>query len=112
MITQIPPHVRRHGRSPHIRIEVSDGASIPDPSDKRLVTAWSIAFAGAVGMLVYLCSTQPDPYWLVLQFVSAGIVVTFQVTVSAITLAIPIGLLTGVGRLSRHRAINLVASPM
>lgn len=93
-----------------IRIDVSDGASIPDHRDKRLVTAWSIAFAGAVGMLIYLCVTKPDPYWLVLQFVSDGIVVTFQVTISSICLAIPIGLLTGVGRLSRNRIINLIAS--
>ncbi len=96
--------------TPNIRIEVSDGAAIPDPRDRRLVTAWSLSFTGAVALLLYLCISQPDPYWNLLQFVSDGIVVTFQLTVSAIACAIPIGLVTGIGRLSKNRAVNLVAS--
>jgi len=94
----------------NIRIEVSDGASIPDPKDRRLLTAWSLSCMGAIGVLAYLCFSTPDPYWDLLQFISDGILVTFQVTLSAISIAIPIGLITGIGRLTRNRFFNLIAS--
>lgn len=96
---------------PHpVRIEISDGASIPDPREKRLINAWSISVTGAVSLLVLLCVFMPDPYVNMLEFIADGIVVTFQVTVMAIGLSIPIGLITGIGRLSRNRALNLLAS--
>ncbi|MDR2892258.1 MAG: amino acid ABC transporter permease [Deltaproteobacteria bacterium] len=94
----------------HIRIEVSDGASIPDPKDRRIVTAWSISIFGAITSLILLCLLKSDPFWNMLQFVSDGVIVTFQVTIFSILLAIPIGMVTGLGRLSQVRAINLVAS--
>jgi polar amino acid transport system permease protein len=95
---------------PPVRIEVSDGASIPDPHDKNLVTAWSISITGAIGLLVLLCLIRPNPFWLMLKFISDGVLVTFQVTVISIMLSIPIGLITGIGRLSKRRGVNLVAS--
>lgn len=94
----------------HIRIEVSDGASIPDPKDKRLITAWSISFFGAVTALACLCIFLPHPFWDLLQFVSDGILVTFQITITSILVTIPIGMVTGLGRLSSIRIINLIAS--
>lgn len=96
--------------NPPVRIEISDGAQIPDPSDTRLVTAWSLSLAGAVGLLVFLCFTYPDPYWRILQLMPEGIKVTFLVTLYAIAITIPLGCLVGLGRLSRFRLINLVAS--
>lgn len=94
----------------NVRIEITDGASIPDPKERRILNAWSLSFVSAVGILLYLCISQPDPYWRLLQFLPDGILITFQVTFFSILLSIPIGLLTGIGRLSKNRAINLVAS--
>ncbi len=94
----------------NVQIEISDGASIPDHKDTRLITAWSLAFFGAVGILGYLCLFYPKPYLDVLLFLPDGIKVTFQMTVLGICFAIPIGMLTGLGRLSRNRVINLIAS--
>lgn len=94
----------------NVRIEISDGASIPDPKDRRLLTAWSLSFLSAVGLLIYLCATQPEPYWDIMLFLPDGIAITFQVTVLSILFSIPLGLMTGLGRLSRNRFINLVAS--
>ncbi|MDR1242254.1 MAG: amino acid ABC transporter permease [Deltaproteobacteria bacterium] len=93
-----------------VRIEISDGASIPDPKDRRLITAWSISFAGAILALVLLCVFREDPFWLMLQFISDGVVVTFEITILAILVSIPLGLITGLGRLSGIRAFNLLAS--
>ena len=103
-------HLRIMNDQPQVRIEVSDGASIPDPKDRRLVTAWSISFFGAIVALVCLCVFRSDPFWLMFQFVSDGILVTFQVTIFSILLAIPIGMLTGLGRISKIRPLNLIAS--
>lgn len=95
---------------PNIRIEVSDGASIPDHRDRNIINAWSIAFFGAITALIVLCTVYSDTYVDILLFVSDGVLVTFQVTILSIMLAIPIGLLTGIGRLSSNRLVNLIAS--
>lgn len=92
------------------KIEVGDGAAIPTPDDRGLVSAWWIALIGAVALLVFLPVIKPDPYLNILRFVPDGILITFQVTVLSISLAIVIGLFTGLGRISSNRLINLVAS--
>jgi polar amino acid transport system permease protein len=96
-------------QKPHT-IEVGDGAAIPLKSDKGLFTAWRLAFVGALATLTWLTVTRPDPYLKIIMFVPDGILVTFKVTVGAILLALIIGLITGLGRISRNRVINGVAS--
>jgi len=93
-----------------VRIEITDGASIPDPKDTRLFTAWSLSLFGAVGVLLFLCLRHPDPYWTIVQLLPEGIKVTFLVTIYSICITIPLGCLVGLGRLSRFRPINLLAS--
>ena len=93
-----------------VRILVSDGAAIADPKDKRIITAWSISITAAVLTLIGLCIFLPDPFWDLLQFISDGILVTFQVTILSITISVAIGMFTGLGRLSKNRGINLLAS--
>ena len=94
----------------YTKIEVGDGAAIPNPEDKGLVSAWWLAIFGAIALLIALPLIKPDPYLRILKFIPDGIVVTFEVTVFSISLAIVIGLLTGLGRISSNRLINLVAS--
>ncbi len=89
---------------------ITEGASIPDPKNKSFLQAWNLAFVLAVGSLILLCTLKPDPYWEVMKFVPDGLLVTFQVTILSIVIAIPIGLLTGLGKLSRNKVINLIAS--
>lgn len=94
----------------NIRIVVSDGASIPDPREWRLVNAWSVSLTGALLALAVLCFIWPNPYMDILAFLPDGLLVTFEVTVLSICCAIPLGLLTGLGRISSNRFINLAAS--
>lgn len=54
--------------APNIRIEVTEGAQIPDPRDRRLLNAWTLAFCVAVVALVTLCATQPEPYLEIVKF--------------------------------------------
>jgi polar amino acid transport system permease protein len=94
----------------HKQIEVGDGAAIPAKSDAGLFTAWRIAFGGAILISLWLVLTRPDPYLAIFTFVPDGIIVTFKVTVGAILLAIIIGLITGLGRISSNKMINGLAS--
>lgn len=91
-------------------IEIGDGAAIPKPEDRGLLSAWWIAFVGTIGLIVILPMVKPDPYANILRFIPDGILVTFKVTIMSISLAMVIGLLTGLGRISKNRFINLMAS--
>lgn len=93
-----------------IVIDVGDGAAIPKASDKGLVSAWRISFAGALIVLACLLYFKPDPYLRIFKFLPDGILVTFEVTVCSIILAMVLGLITGLGRISRNKHINLIAS--
>jgi polar amino acid transport system permease protein len=97
-------------KTEHPPIEVSDGAAIPTKGDRGLFNAWWVSFIGAIGVLFYLVSSRPDPYLAIVKFLPDGIVVTFKVTIGAILLAVLLGLITGLGRLSTNRVINGIAS--
>ncbi|MFK4763424.1 amino acid ABC transporter permease [Desulfobaculum sp. SPO524] len=94
----------------HVTIDIGDGAAIPRKRDIGLFNAWWLAFLGAFAIITYLCVTKPDPYLDILRFVPDGVLVTFQVTILSILLSLVIGLITGLGRLSRNRVFNLIAS--
>ena len=106
--------MKKHDKAPNghepVVIDVGDGAAIPKASDKGLVSAWRISFLGAVAVLAYLLIDRPDPYLRIFKFVPDGILVTFQVTVFSIAMALVIGLITGLGRISRNKYVNLIAS--
>jgi polar amino acid transport system permease protein len=93
-----------------VEIDIGDGAAIPTKDDKGLVSAWRISFVGAIIALLYLVIFHPDPYLRIVRFIPDGILVTFEVTLASISLSLVIGLITGLGRISRNKYINLVAS--
>jgi polar amino acid transport system permease protein len=91
-------------------IEQHDGPAIPRKSDRGLVSAWWLSLAVSVGTLLYLVLVEQGAYLRLIKFVPDGVLITFQVTIFSLILALFIGLLTGLGRVSRNRWINLVAS--
>ncbi len=91
-------------------IILTEGPAMSSPSDRRLFSAWNLSFVAAVATLIGLCVYRPDPYWKVMTFVPDGLFMTFKITLVSIVLAVPLGLVTGLGRLARNPAINLVAS--
>lgn len=109
-----------------VTIEVGDGAAIPRKKDRGIVDAWWLSFIGAIVVISYLCLAKPEPYLRILKFVfgeikstpwetllslwDSGVGVTFRVTILSIMVALVLGLITGLGRLSRNRLINLIAS--
>jgi polar amino acid transport system permease protein len=95
---------------PNPKIEVTDGAAIPSKRDVGLFSAWRISFFGALAVLIYLLVSKPDPYLRIAKFLPDGIWVTFQVTFFSIIIALLLGLITGIGRVSKNSLINAVAS--
>lgn len=92
------------------KITIRDGTLIPGKGKKEIFSAWRISFFGAVGILIFLVIYSPDPYSRILLFIPDGILRTFQVTVFSILLALVIGLFAGLGRVSRIKAINRIAT--
>jgi len=92
------------------KIEISDGALIPDKGEKSIFSAWRISFFGAIALLVILPIASPDPFWDIMKFIPDGILRTFQVTVLSIAVALVIGLVAGLGRISRVTIINRIAT--
>ena len=92
------------------RIEVSDGALIPEKEERATFTAWRISFFGALALLVLLPVVWPARYWPIIRFIPDGILATFEVTVMSIVFALILGLLTGLGRISRIKLINRIAT--
>lgn len=91
-------------------ITVSDGALIPDRGEASVFSAWRISFFGALGLLILLPILSPDPYIDILRFLPDGILRTFQVTVISIIFAMVIGLIAGLGRISRVTIVNRLAT--
>jgi polar amino acid transport system permease protein len=99
------------GSSPRkSRIEISDGALIPERGERAVFSAWRISFFGAIALLVLLPFISPEPYRRIITFLPDGILQTFKVTVLSIVFALIVGLFTGLGRISRIRIINRIAT--
>ncbi len=92
------------------KIPTSDGTLIPEKKARDVFSAWKIAFFGAIGLLIFLPIYSPDPFARILLFLPDGILRTFQVTVLSILLALVIGLVAGLGRISRIQIINRIAT--
>jgi len=92
------------------RIEVSDGALIPGKGEKSTFSAWRISFFGALALLIILPIVHPKPYTEILLFIPDGVAKTFEVTLLSIAFSVIVGLFTGIGRISRIRIINRVAT--
>ncbi|HOP63533.1 MAG TPA: amino acid ABC transporter permease [Spirochaetota bacterium] len=92
------------------KIEVTDGVLIPARDDSAIFSAWRISFYGAISALILLPVLSPEPYKDILLFVPDGVLRTFEVTVLSIIFALFIGLMVGLGRISRFSIINKICT--
>ena len=97
-------------KTPNLTINVTDGTLIPSPGEKSILSAWNIAFFGAIAAILLLRFASPKPYAEILAFVPDGLIATFEVTLASIAFALVLGLLAGLGRIAKTRPINLVAT--
>ena len=111
-----PALLRGRSASPRIearkqgQIVVSDGALIPGRAERGTFSAWRISFFGALILLALLPILSPEPYRRIITFLPDGIWQTFKVTLLSIVFAFFVGLITGLGRISRIRIINRIAT--
>ena len=98
-----------------------DEKSKPRPSGSKLFSIhgtspitridpwWSLVIL-VVGLAVILVMVRADPFWNILLFVRDGIVITVLLTVTSFSLILVLGLIGGLGRLSRNPFILGVAT--
>ena len=98
-----------------------DGQSKPRPGGSKLFSIhgtelitridpwWGLVIL-VVGLAVILVTVRADPFWNILLFVRDGIVITALLTVTSFSLILVLGLIGGLGRLSRNRFILGVAT--
>jgi len=92
-------------------VVMTDGLLVPG-SDKGVLSAWNISFFGAIVVILALrfLSPSPNPYAEIFAFVPSGLSATFGVTIVSFIFALILGLLAGLGRIAKTKAINLVAT--
>lgn len=81
-----------------------------DEIKENSAPAWNTVFVFAVVTLFCLCFFKPKPYWEILQIMPKGLMITVGVTFMSMLCTILIGLIVGLGRISKNRVINLIAS--
>ncbi|GAP22846.1 amino acid ABC transporter permease [Leptolinea tardivitalis] len=95
----------------------TDGAvsitPIPSPKngdEKRRFDKWWLLLLFVVFLIAYLSITKSDPYWRIILFVRDGIWVSLSTTVISFLLVLVVGLLVGLGRLSKSKVINGIST--
>ena len=96
------------GQSKANIIMVTDGPAIPNPRERRLINAWSIALTGAILSLLLLCYAGPSSYREALLFLPDGILLTFKLTALAIELVLEDPRATVVGDTDIHTTLVAV----
>ena len=81
-------------------------SSIPGAKPSERIDAWWGLVAAVVALVAILVVLVPDPYRRIVEFVADGILVTFLVTVVSFVLVLIVGLLGGLGRISRSRVLR------
>jgi len=92
------------------KIAEQELAHIPGAEPQSRLDVWWWLVALIVGLVVILCVTKPDPYWNILKFVRDGIKITIFITVVSFAFVLIIGMLGGLGRLSKNKVIYLIST--
>jgi polar amino acid transport system permease protein len=69
---------------------------------------WLVALV--VGIIAILSVFKPDPYWRIVLFVRDGIGVTVFITVVSFILMLFVGMLGGLGRISKNKVIHIITT--
>ena len=80
-------------------------AHIPGAEPSARIDAWWGLLLAVVVVLVALIVFSPDPFMRIIEFAGDGITITLVVTVASFLLVLVVGMLGGLGRLSRNKLI-------
>ncbi len=96
-------------KKPQVSIQMTDGVLIPRKDNNHVLNAWRITFFGALLVLALLVLLKPDPYRDILLVCIKGAPVTFEASILAMVFTVIIGVITGLGSVSKHRWINMIS---
>jgi polar amino acid transport system permease protein len=91
-------------------VPTSELVKIPGAEPSARLDAWWWLLAAVIAVVVLLVVVRPNPFLRIVLFVRDGIVVTVTATVVAFALILTLGLIGGLGRLSKNRLIFGIAS--
>ena len=97
-------------RQPKPRPSGSKLVYFPGAEALTRIDPWWGLVVLVVGLTVILVTVKADPFWRILLFVRDGITVTVIITVTAFMFILVLGMLGGLGRLSRNWIIHGVAT--
>lgn len=83
---------------------------IPGAEPSARIDAWWWLVLVVIALLVILLLAQPDPYFNIFKFVLDGLGVTVFVTIISFIFILLLGLLGGLGRLSKNKIIYGISS--
>ena len=89
---------------------VSELIKIPGAEPSARLDAWWWLLVGVIALVVLLLVARPDPFLRIVLFVRDGIAVTVVTTVVSFVLILVLGLVGGLGRLSKNKLIFGIAS--
>jgi polar amino acid transport system permease protein len=98
------------GTQPESTPKEKDLERIPGTEPSSRLDAWWWLVALVVALTIALTTIKPDPFWDIMLFVRDGLAVTVFITVTAFIMVLALGLLGGLGRLSRHRLVHGAAT--
>ena len=97
-------------RQPKPRPSGSKLAYIPGAGPLTRIDPWWGLVVLVIGLTVILVTVKADPFWRILLFVRDGIIVTVFITVMSFMFILVVGMIGGLGRLSRNPFIRGVAT--
>lgn len=84
--------------------------NIPGAERYSRLDAWWWLVALVAGIIILMSVISPDPYWDVIRFVSDGLGITVFLTVVAFIFTLIVGMLGGLGRISKNWVIHGIAT--
>jgi polar amino acid transport system permease protein len=87
----------------------AEPASESVPFWKR-IDPWWLLFVGVVILAVWLIQARPDPYKRIFVFLQDGLRVTISITVVSFLFIMLVGLIGGMGRISKNPLVKGIAS--
>jgi polar amino acid transport system permease protein len=92
------------------KIDEQELTRIPGAEPQNRLDVWWWLVALVAGVIVLLSILQPDPYWRIILFVRDGIAITALITVVSFVFMIFVGMLGGLGRISKNKVVNLITT--
>jgi len=92
------------------KIDDQELAHIPGAEPQNRIDVWWWLVALVAGIIIILAVAMPDPYWRIILFVRDGITITVLITVVSFIFMLFVGMLGGLGRISKNRAVNLITT--